>query len=427
MRRAAALVCVLIGAALPARATDGAAVLRTALDAACKGSLTEINAVAARFPGGRILEAKVTDFRGKPGRAQFVLLVSEQSELRISRLFPLGRLRRISLEFHAVSETGARRPVMAVAANVNCKVIEGRRLIYGPDGSVVRLEVLDADLITIVAREPMNPTIPAGKDPGGVLVAVVDTGINYLLDNFANRLARDGMGKALGHDFWDRDDRPFDVDTGRSPFFPLHHGTAVASILLREAPKARVIPYRFPRPDMDRMGDLVAHADKAGARIVNLAMGSSKRDDWRTFEAAARARPHMLFIISAGNDGRDIDKRPVYPAALDLANILTVTSADGFGRLAQGSNWGRQSVDIMVPGENVAVIDHRGVAGRASGSSFAVPRVTALAARLLAINPAWTSANLIKAMRSRALPSSRQPNLPLSFGWIPDPTDDYLP
>ena len=133
----------------------------------------------------------------------------------------------------------------------------------------------------------------------------------------------------------------------------------------------------------------------------------------------------MLFVISAVNDGRDIDVKPVFPAALDLQNFLVVTSADDFGRLAEGSNWGRDHVDIMVPGERIPVTDHRGAAGKASGSSFAVPRVTALAARLLAKHPDWKAKELKRAIVARARPSRHYQTPPVRYGWIPDPTDDF--
>jgi subtilisin family serine protease len=132
----------------------------------------------------------------------------------------------------------------------------------------------------------------------------------------------------------------------------------------------------------------------------------------------------MLFVVSAGNNGRDIDATPVYPAALGLDNILTVTSSDAFGRLAPGSNWGRRHVDVMAPGEGLAVIDHRRAEGKASGSSFAVPRVAALAARLLARHLEWRAPELKRAMLSRTRPSRHHPELPVRYGWIPDPTDD---
>ena len=366
--------------------------------------------------------AKVACSKGSEGKVEETFPLAD-GEGRLRRLVVAGRLRRLSLELWDTSPSPP-TPLAAVTLSADCAPIEARRIDRG--GSMgPELVRFAPDLSAEIGREYLDPPMPAGKDPGGVAVAHVDTGVNYLLPQVANRLARDAAGNPIGGDFWDDDRRPFDVDTGRSPFFPLHHGTAVASIVLAEAPAARIAPYRFPRPDMNRMAALVADIEANKIRIVNMAMGSNDRDDWITFADAALKAPHILFVVSAGNDGRDIDARPVWPAALGLENIVVVTSADSFGRLAQGSNWGVKSVDVMVPGERVVVMDHRGAEGRASGSSFAVPRVTAMAARLLAKNPDWKAPELKKAILARARVSPYQKTPVVRVGWIPDPTDDY--
>jgi subtilisin family serine protease len=263
--------------------------------------------------------------------------------------------------------------------------------------------------------------VPDGRDPEGVAVALFDSGLNYTLPTFAGKLARGRDGRALGYDFWELDERPFDNHSVGSPFFPVRHGTAVASVLLLEAPEARFLPFRYPRPDMSRMAAMVEAAAKAGARIVSMPMGSNRPEDWTAFAAAARAHPDMLFVISAGNNGSDIDESPVYPAVLPLDNFLVVTSSDDSGRLAPGSNWGRDSVDIMVPAEDLRIVDFRGAPGRGSGSSFAVPRVAALAARLLAAYPAWRAPELKTAILARAEPPPGDGQAPVRHGWIADP------
>jgi subtilisin family serine protease len=249
--------------------------------------------------------------------------------------------------------------------------------------------------------------------------------VNYLLPEIATRLARDNNGKALGRDLWDDDGRPFDGDTGRSPFFPIRHGTPVASLLIAEAPAVRLLPIRYPRPDMTRMAEAVEIAAGAGARIVAMPLGSRDPGDWAAFAEAAQAHPEILFVVSAGNDGRDIDVEPVYPASLPLDNMVVVTSADAFGRLAAGSNWGRASVDLMVPAEGVDVTDYRGARGTASGSSYAVPRVAALAARLLAANPEWVTPTLKRALFARAAAPMERGAPRVAVGWIPNPADDF--
>jgi len=436
IHRAAAACALALLLAAPAAAAappdarvDLGAFMDFAVTEACRTPLADEAAagpeLARRFGGATLLEARIHQFRGTPGRAEYGLLLASGDEVKVERLFPLGRLRRVTIEYHRQTAPAKTRPMMSAALNGECTVLRAARIEYDAAGLAEALVDLGPDLKQALSRQPLNPPPPAGRDPGGVAVAVVDTGVNYLLDAVAPRLARDASGRALGFDYWDMDDRPFDVDTARSPFFPLHHGTAVASILLREAPRARIISYRFPRPDLKRMADLIADADGHGVVIVNMAMGSNKRADWDALAEAAAKRPHMLFVVSAGNDGRDIDKDPVYPAALRLANFLVVTSADPFGRLAEGSNWGPNSVDVMVPGEQVPVIDHRGADGKASGSSFAVPRVAALAARMLAKNPAWRGPELKRAIVARARPSRFYDPLPVRHGWIADPTDDF--
>jgi subtilisin family serine protease len=153
-----------------------------------------------------------------------------------------------------------------------------------------------------------------------------------------------------------------------------------------------------------------------------MSMGSYSQDDWTCFHDGAKQHPHILFVISAGNDGFDIDVNPVFPASFDLENIVVVTSSDLFGRLPPQSNYGRVSVDLMVPAEQVDVFDHRGVFTTASGSSFAAPRVAALAARFLKKNVEASTADIIDFLKSRAINSG---STPVRFGWIPDPSDDF--
>jgi hypothetical protein len=96
-----------------------------------------------------------------------------------------------------------------------------------------------------------------------------------------------------------------------------------------------------------------------------------------------------------------------------------VTSSEVDGRLAPGSNWGAKSVDLLVPAERQEVFDYRGRSRLASGSSFAVPRVAALAARLKARHPDWQAPELKRAILDLAEPA---PHAGLvAAGWLRDP------
>jgi len=291
-------------------------------------------------------------------------------------------------------------PLMLIALASDCSLQAARRLNYNPHGQALNIISLDADLLAMGEPDWLNPPlqfveratpVPL-RHPGAdapLRVAMVDSGVNYRLAEINRRLARDDDGQLIGYDFWEMDALPYDSHPINSGFFVQRHGTRSASLLLREAPGIELVPYRYPRPDMSRMHALVEHADANGVAIVGMPLGSN------------RAHPQMLFIVSAGNDGRDIDTLPVFPASLDLENILVVTSADDFVRPAERSNWGRLSVDFMVPAERRGALDYSGSEALVSGSSYAVSRVAALAARIKSVHRDWTAVEIIDALHQR--------------------------
>ncbi len=313
-----------------------------------------------------------------------------------------------------------RRADMMIQTGPACAITVARVVSFDDGGRPLELMSFDGDPPQARAPEPLNPPVPPGSDPGGVAVAIVDAGINYTLPGFAARLARNGSGKILGYDFHEDDRRPFDLDPSRPVYFPIRHGTAVASIILREAPDARLIPLRYAARNPGRFADIVEHIAAGPARIAAMSLGGSKRQEWTALERAIDGNPEILFIVSAGNDGRNIDETPVYPAGFEAENILTVTSTNSFGKLPAESNWGESSVDIAVPGERIDVTDHRGARARASGTSYAVPRVAALAARIAARQPDWTAARIKAAIVSLTAPLP-SPGRSIRHGWIPNP------
>ena len=318
-------------------------------------------------------------------------------------------------------------PAVEMRLATGCKPIRSRQITRQPDGRVLSITDLGPDFVAIGSAEIQDPphhfTLKAAdRNPNNPRIAIVDTGINYTLPDFQNRIALDIDGRLIGYDFWDDDEWPFDSDPRRSAFFPLRHGSTVFSILNREANDSTIAIYRFPAEEMCRFSDLVKHIAKTPVRVVNLSMGSNDYEDWRCFESAARELPDLLFIVSAGNNGRDIDENPVYPASLGLKNMIVVSSSDAFGRLGQGSNFGKTHVDLLVPAEEIEVVDHRGARAKTGGTSYAAPRVTALLSRYLAKHPAASTEEMIAFLRSRAIPGTSQHS---RYGWIPDPLDDF--
>jgi hypothetical protein len=417
----AALAVLVAAPTVRAQETEPAGVLRTAIALACTDELGDAVAMARQIAdGAQVISDHPVELRGETFGWRRRFRLPSGAGVEVNRFAPGGRIYRLHADYFVPAGDDL-RPVMTAIAGGDCAIHHGRRLVYGDDGNPERLEILDRDFQPTEVSELLNPPVPEGRDPGGIAVALVDSGVNYLLPEITAKLARDEEGRILGYDYWDMDAKPFDSNPTRSPFFPARHGTRVASVLLREAPGVRLVPYRYPRPDLARMADLVKAAAANGVRVINMSLGSNFAAQWSAFEAAARAHPEILFVISAGNNGRDIDAEPVYPAALELPNTIVVTSADGFGVPAPGSNWGKTSVDLLVPGENMPVTDFRGETARSSGSSFAAPRVTAMAARLLARHPDWGAPELKNAILARATMTDAGAPPQVSQGLIADP------
>lgn len=390
----------------------------------CRGEPMPVDLAQAALPGALQDEQA----RRRDGvieslsRVYNVEFAGGAAELRVSQIRPGGWLRSFTIELHVAGADGDLQPLLQGRAGGDCVLQAGRRIRREGPGRVF-LDQLDGDMTTVRWSETLEAPWPDGVDPGGPRVALVDSGLPYDLPVFRDRLARGPGGAPLGYDFWDLDPYPYDGDVSRGPFLPIRHGGAVASILAREAPDAALIPFRYPRPDFGRMSALVAQAAAAGARVLAMPLGGARAEDWRAFETALREHPQMLAIVSAGNNGRDIDAEPVYPASLEVPNMIVVTSADDFGRLAEGSNWGARSVDLMLPAENQPVIDFRGAQGRASGSSYAVPRVAALAVRLLSRDPTLSAEALKAAIFARAAPPPHDAGR-VAIGWLPAPAED---
>lgn len=288
--------------------------------------------------------------------------------------------------------------------DANCQALQHRHIKYSADSIADAIHVLDTATGTLRNVEALNPPLPVmqtDSDEDAIRVALVDSGVNYTLPEINQRLARDEQGDIIGYDFWDNDALPFDSHFSRSRFHVTRHGTGTASLLLNEAPFVELVPYRYPRPDMNRMRALIEHAVQNNVRIIGLPLGGNRKEQWEAFEQAASEHEDILFVASAGNNGRNIDQQPVYPAALPLDNLIVVTSTNDFVVPAERVNWGRTHVDYMLDAEEQPILDYFGRESTGSGSSYAVPRVVAMAARWLQQNPDWTAKELVSEFSRR--------------------------
>ncbi len=341
--------------------------------------------------------------------------------IKLETIEAIGRPRRIIMTTETVSDKTL-LPNTRLTLGDECELIQALKITYR-DKTALYIETLSDSLEPLPHKEWLNPPLPTSKGKhDGLKVAMIDSGVNYNLPEISNALALDSNNKLIGFDFWDNDDTPYDANPARSLFYVQRHGTRTASLLLKEAPGIALVPYRYPRPDMSRMTQLVEHAASHSVRIIGMPLGSNRYQDWLAFSDAAAAHPNILFVVSAGNNGRNIDDHPVYPASLEHKNILVVTSSDDYIRPAERTNHGKISVDYLLPAESIVATDYSGEQTLVSGSSYAVSRMTALASRLLASNPEMPIEEL-KSMIA-ALSVKANTSRYVSTGYLGDPLAD---
>ena len=166
--------------------------------------------------------------------------------------------------------------------------------------------------------------------------------------------------------------------------------------------------------DMSNAVKAIQYASMMGADICNLSWGSNQ--DYLELEAAMK-ESGMLFVAAAGNEGANIDDVPLYPASLELDNLISVTYIDADGDLTGYSNFGKKSVDIAAPGEDIfsTIV---GSYSNASGSSMAAPQVSAVAALLYAYGDNLYASNVKDIILGNLKPISGLKDV-TKYGGIP--------
>jgi subtilisin family serine protease len=222
----------------------------------------------------------------------------------------------------------------------------------------------------------------------GIVVAVLDTGVEH-----AHPLLRDRLAPG-GYDFVADDAVPEDeamqldadgdgrLDANRG------HGTHVAGIVALTAPGARILPLRVldseGRGNLFTLAEAIDHAVRAKAHVVNLSLGISFRSQLLEDVVRRAQLADVLIVAAAGNRNSDKD---VFPAA--LPGVIGVASLDDTDRKSAFTNWG-QWIAVSAPGEAIGSAFFGGRHARWSGTSMAAPFASGQAALL---RGAWTAAD----------------------------------
>ncbi len=219
------------------------------------------------------------------------------------------------------------------------------------------------------------------------------------------------------------------------------HGTTTGYTSARGNPGARLLNTRFdyriqavPEPMTEPVAEAMAayahqavdYFKKSGVRVVNMSwritepqieatLAASESDPAKrkarakaaydkvhsALESAFRSAPGILFVAGAGNEDEDVDFVRSFPAGINLPNVITVGAVDSALQPAGFTSYGK-SIDLYANGFEVPAKVPGGMAINISGTSLAAPQVTNLAAKLLALNPRLSVAEVRAIIESTA-------------------------
>lgn len=229
-----------------------------------------------------------------------------------------------------------------------------------------------------------------------VVVAVIDTGIDYKHEDLKDQILRDAKGDMVGWNFFDNNNDPIDVTSTQNPGHGTHcagivsasvnNGVGVAGI----ARHVKIMPLRFI--GADGSGDLmnaikaIDYAITNNANIISASWGATiGRDQVKPLiDAIDRANQKgVIFVAAAANDGKSNDKTEVFPANAGLPNMISVAASDNNDQKPSWSNYGRATVDLAAPGAAILSTLPNNKYDKLSGTSMATPLVAGLTAVLL--------------------------------------------
>jgi subtilisin family serine protease len=159
----------------------------------------------------------------------------------------------------------------------------------------------------------------------------------------------------------DQDADPMDMDYSG-------HGTHVAGIIAASGDNAmgvvgvnwrtKIMVLKIMAEDALAIDEwdaiqAVQYAIDNGARLVNCSFGGETHslEERRAFEALRDA--DISAVCAAGNESRNTDQVMNYPSSYNLDNIISVAASNQNDLLADFSNYGSASVDVMAPGVNI--------------------------------------------------------------------------
>lgn len=393
----------------------------------------------------------------------FELYASDSVEV-IVEFFDAPRVRTRGERFAATAEAAREERFSELRRDARGATVKGelRNLVSGavldvPRSDLARLAALPYVKSVRIARKLSVPTpvaaavtpeaeprmphvVEIGADKlwargargQGVVVAVIDTGIDYRRPELGGCL---GPGcRVIGG--WNFARNNADPDEGS------YHGTPVASIIggnsaeyVGVAPEVKFLGYAIDSDagilaameravDPNGDGDLSDRAD-----VMNLSIGTggevterplgSPSDLWA--QAADNATAAGVVVVAAtGNlgEGHAISNPAMARTAIAVG-LADRSQTAVAGLTSRGPNPGDLTIkpDVTAPGDGAWALVRGGI-GQFGGTSGATPHAAGAAALLLSLHPDWTPARVKQALMNTAQPFASDDVLSQGAGMI---------
>lgn len=257
---------------------------------------------------------------------------------------------------------------------------------------------------------------PINRSTEQVIVAVVDTGVDYnhqdlkdvmwintneiagngidddnngYIDDIhgINTLVRDANGNATGNP---AASHAHGTHVSGTIAATQNNNTGIAGIASNVRIMAiRTVPDSSDETDIDIVESFL-YAASHGAKLINCSFGKRVNEGGNIVNETIThigQKYGTLTVAAAGNDStmfgkHDIDKNPKYPASFDSDYLMVIASTTNRGKLSSFSNVGLKSVDLAAPGSDVYSTVPGNRYANMSGTSMAAPTTVGVLAEM---------------------------------------------
>jgi alpha-tubulin suppressor-like RCC1 family protein/subtilisin family serine protease len=247
-----------------------------------------------------------------------------------------------------------------------------------------------------------------------VKVGVIDTGVDYNHQDLAaniwtnsgeipgNGIDDDANGfidDVRGWNFYGDNNNPMDDNEHGSHCSGTiggvgNNATGVAGVNWRVS----IVPIKFlsgsGSGSLSDGVDAIYYATKVGVHLTSNSWGGSGFMQSMKDAIEDANQKGILFVAAAGNSYANSDTSPLYPAAYNNGNIVSVAATDHKDQLAYFSNYGATSVDLGAPGVNVVSSTPNNTYQSFSGTSMACPHVAGVCALMKSASPGLSHQDL---------------------------------